>query len=105
FHITPGKEYIVFGLTIGIESDSAGKGLFIDHLSDSPLGYLVSTPACLFEIVDGTASRHWQLRIQKDGAVTRWPPSFYREYYHDDLSSLVPEVVQDFQRVRQLIEA
>jgi hypothetical protein len=105
FQVTVGKEYIVFGLTIGIEPDYAGRGLFIHHLSDSPLGYVVSTPACLFEIVDGTASRYWEVRLHNQGTITLWPSSFYREYYHDDLTSLVPEVIQDFERVRKTIEA
>lgn len=33
------------------------------------------------------------------------PPSFFKDFYYDDLSEGVPEVVADFSRVRALLEA
>jgi hypothetical protein len=105
FGVILGREYIVFALTIVVEPDASGRGLFLDHLTETNYGNLVRTPACLFEIVDGTASRYWEVRVREDGTVTLWPPSFYREYYHDDLSEGLPDVVEDFRRIRALIEA
>jgi hypothetical protein len=103
FHITPGKEYVVFGLTVVIEPGYPGRGLRVEHLTD--YGNLVGTPICLFEILDGTVSQYWQTRVREDGTVTLWPPTFYREFYHDDLSDGEPDVVEDFKRVKELIEA
>jgi hypothetical protein len=74
----------------------------VDIASDS--GYLYPVPLCLFEVIDGRVSQHWQVRQYEDGDLTLWPPSFYREYYHDDLIEGVPEVVDDFRRVRIQIE-
>jgi hypothetical protein len=75
----------------------------VQHISD--YGHLVSAPLCLFEVVDSTASRYWQLRVRDDGTVTLWPASFYREYFHDDLSEGVLEVSQEFAQARKLIES
>jgi len=103
FHVTIGREYIVFALTFLAEPDFAGRGLFVDIVTD--FGHLVGVPLCLFSIIEGSASRYWEIREGKAGQITMWPQSFYREYYHDDLSEGVPEIVQDFNRVRALIEA
>ncbi len=105
FGVVVGREYIVFGVTVVIEASSAGKGLLFEHLTDTNYGYLVSTPACLFQIVDGTASSHWRIRIEDDGAVRLWPEVFYKEYFHDRLSDGDPEAVEDFRRIRERIEA
>jgi hypothetical protein len=103
FHVTVGKEYIVFGLTVALEPDYGGLGLSMEILSDYE--NLVDYPACLFEIVEGTVSRHWELRVGAHGVITLWPPSFYKDYYHDRLSEGMPEFTEDFVRVRAMIEA
>jgi hypothetical protein len=97
FHIILGKEYIVFGIRI------LGGAPWVDIVTDS--GYLYPVPLCLFEITDGRVSQYWELHFYEDGDLTLWPPSFYKEYYHDDLIEGVYEVVEDFDRVRTLIEA
>lgn len=53
FHITVGKEYIVFGLTVVFDANRVGRGIHLEHLTD--YGHLVNTPGCLFQVVDGTA--------------------------------------------------
>ena len=88
FSLFIGKEYIVFGLSI---LDGA---TWVQILSD--FGYLYSVPLCLFEITDGRVSRYWQARSYENGTLKLWPPSFYQDYYHDDLIEGVPEVVEDF---------
>ena len=46
----------------------------------------------------------WELKVDENKNIRLWPPSFYRMYYRDDLSENVPEIVEDFQRVKALIE-
>ncbi len=103
FHVTVGKEYVVLGLGVAVKPHSCGLGPSVEIVTD--YGHLTDNPLCLFQIVDGTASRHWEVRETQAGIITLWPSSFYKEYYHDDLSEGVPEVVEDFKRVRALIEA
>jgi len=97
FHLVLGEEYVVFGLSI------LGGAAWVDLVTDSE--YPVPVPLCLFEITDGRVSQYWEARFYEDGDLTLWPPSFYKEYYHDDLSEGVSEVVEDFKRVRAFIEA
>ncbi len=103
FGVTIGKEYIVLALQFQIRDPGFGTGVAIQFVNDS--GNIGFAPMFLFEIVDGRASNYWEARFWEDGSLTFWPPSFYREYYHDDLSEGVPEVVEDFKRVRALLES
>jgi hypothetical protein len=91
----PGQVYPVYGLYT-----SQGEP-FIDLRSES--GYIVPSPLCLFEVTDGRVHPSWELHNNRDG-ITLWPPSFYREYYLDDLIEGVPEVVEEFRKVRAEIE-
>ena len=102
FHVSAGKEYAVFGLEFAVNAKTRGTGAWIEIISD--YGHLGGAPLCLFEVLDPRVSRFWELREWPDG-ITLWPPSFYRRYYHDDLSENVPEVMQDFRRVRAEIES
>lgn len=97
FGLTIGKEYIVFGLRI---LDGA---VWVELVSDT--GYLYSTPLCLFGIIDGRVSRYWETRVDEDGDVDILPPSFYSKYYYDDLLERVSDVVEDFRKIRSLIES
>lgn len=96
FNIRVGQEYLVFAITF------LGGVPWVDILSQSG-AYVYSVPLCLFEIMDGVVSKYWVARVGQNGDFCLWPPSFYTPYYHDDLTNGVPEVVKDFQRVRQLI--
>lgn len=99
FGVVLGTEYIVFALkTLGGEP-------WVE-ITDSDLdpGYLWGVPLCLFEIVSPRLSVLWEARIAKNGELQLSPPSFGREYYHDDLIEGVEEVVADFRRVRQDLE-
>jgi hypothetical protein len=97
FYLNLGREYVVFGIRIlnGMP--------WVDLVSDT--NYLFPAPLCLFEITDGRVSQYWETRVSKDGNLLIWPRSFYREYYHDDLLEGVQDVVEDFERVRAMIEA
>jgi len=102
FGLELGKEYVVFGMSLfgGMPwVDMASQATFADP------GFLHPAPLCLFEIVDGRVSRYWEARQHGDRDLVLQPRSFYRDYYHDDLSEGVPEVVEDFARMRALMEA
>lgn len=102
FHLTVGKEYLAIGIQFEIGSPKWGTGAWIQLVSD--YGRLSFAPLCLFEITDGRLSQLWVTRLWEDGSVSLWPSSFYREYYHDDLSEAVPEIVDDFKKVMAMIE-
>jgi hypothetical protein len=65
---------------------------------------LVSIPAVLFEVTSGRPSRHWDIRIHPDGAVTLWPQSFYHPHYHNHLSEGVLGASADFGHLLALLE-
>jgi hypothetical protein len=102
FHVTPGKEYVAIGLNFSVESNVHGTGVWVHLVTD--YGNLGWAPLALFEIIDPRVSRYWVAR-RVEGGVTLWPESLHREFYHDDLSEGVAEIVSDFERVRALIEA
>ena len=106
FGIEPGEEYVVLALTVDFGSRHLGLGPWVRIYTRKHVAHIItSAPLCLFEVVDPRPSRYWELRAPEGATVaTLWPPSFYREYYHDDLSEDVPEVVADFERVVKLLE-
>lgn len=97
FEVAIGKEYIVFCLEVL-------DGMAWVHF-DSGSNRLSIAPLCLFEVIDGRVSQYWELRLWKDNNVLLRPPSFYKEFFHDDLAEGVPEIVAEFQKVRTLLEA
>jgi hypothetical protein len=99
FHIEVGKDYVVLGLAFSADSGIPFIALVGKY------GKLSHAPLCLFEVTDARVSSYWEVRVMGNGAIVFWPHSFFREFYHDDLSELVPEVVADFDRVRATMEA
>jgi len=90
FHLDIGSDYLVFGLYIqkngAIVIDCLNK---YRHLRDYPLD--------LFEVVDNRVSKYWEMNISKNGDTTFLPNEYYEnEYFHDDLSEDIPEVVAKF---------
>lgn len=102
FGVQPGTTYTVLGLTFHVRSNLYGTN--VTAAIDDNDGRLVEVPLCLFEVVDDRSSRYWVIRRWEDGTVALWPPSFFSEFYHDDLSEGVPEVVSDYERVKRQIE-
>ena|SRR5215813_6375975 len=102
FHVTVGREYVVLGMEFYVDSSTRGTGVWVAFLCDYE--HLTSAPLCMFTITDPRVSRFWECRDSDSNIIVLWPPSFYREYYHDDLSEDVKEVVEDFRQVRALIE-
>jgi len=103
FHIHGDGTYTVLGLTFHIRSNLYGSGVTVQI--DDDYGRLASVPLCLFEIVDDRMSSHWVARQWADGTVAMWPPSFFIDFYYDDLSEGVDEIVRDHARVKQELEA
>jgi len=102
FGVTVGKKYVVLGVAFHINLPGFGTGVQIQFVNDN--GNIGFAPLFLFEIIDGRPSRHWEARFDEDGSFQLQPSSFYKKYYHDDLSDGVEEVVEDFNRVRGLLE-
>jgi hypothetical protein len=65
---------------------------------------LVSVPLFLFEIVDGRPSRLWEARVDQNGGLTMWPPSFYERAYHDRLSDGKLPETKDFEVIKKRME-
>ena len=95
FWLEIGKEYVVYGLRILQGS------IWVELVSDT--NYLYSVPLCLFEVVDKKVSKYWEIGLRKNN-IYFWPNSFYKEYYHDDLFEGVPEVLENFLRIKSLID-
>ena len=95
--LTADESYLVLGLQYDVGSIIWGTGAWV-QLSVEPDRVLFA-PLYLFELIDSRPSRLWDTRLWEDGSVTLWPPSFYREYYHDDLAAGDPDVVDDFRQV------
>ena len=99
FGITVDKEYIVFGLTFYF--DGWGNGCFVQIITDND--HLIQVPILLFEVVDNRMSSLWEFKLFSSGTIAMWPPSFYAEFYHDDLFEEIPEIVKDFNKVKHKI--
>jgi hypothetical protein len=102
FHLTIGSQYLVFGIQFAIDSELHGTGVWLHLVSDH--GHLSWAPISLFDIVDPRVSKHWRIHVDHYG-VRLWPESFFQAFYHDDLSEDVPNVMEDFKKVRALLES
>jgi hypothetical protein len=99
FGVAAGEKYLVFGLSI-VDGET-----WIDILL-LPSGYLHSVPLILFEILDRRLSKYWVIGFGPKGNLIMRPSSIVDQpYYFDDLSNGVPEVVEDFREVKELLEA
>lgn len=101
FHISLDKEYVVLGISFMLD-DSVGRCSFVEVTND--YGHLSSVPLLLFEIIDPRVSKYWVIRQLGSFTFTLWPNDFYTEYFHDDLSNNVPEIVESFNKIRIKLE-
>jgi len=101
FHITEDKEYLVLGIRFLLDS-SVGQCSMVEIVSD--YGHLSAAPLFLFHVIDSRISKFWNLKVFNEFTITLWPEAFYREYFHDDLSENIEEVVNDFKKVKRLLE-
>jgi hypothetical protein len=101
FHIRLGKEYVVIGLTFAVDSNVHGTGVWVHLVNDD--GVLIWAPLTLFEVTDRRVSKHWVARVFDKG-LNLWPPSLFKDSYHEDLADGVQDVEEDFQRVLASLE-
>jgi len=97
FLVRAGREYLVLGLGVweGVE--------WIEI--ETPTEDIISVPLFLFQIVDGSVSSHWEVRLHEDGAITMWPKLFYENFFRSDLSNDVPAVLERYRILkRQILE-
>lgn len=102
-HATPGRLYTVLALTAYGVPSPVRSGVYLDLVDD--YGRWSENPMFLFELVDNRPSKYWVAKKFPDSTLALWPESFYRECYHDRLTDGEPEYVDDFQRVRTLLES
>lgn len=79
-------------------------GYYAGTMLTIPMRYAVFAPLCLFEIVDDRPSKYWKIHKHSDDEISLWPEEFYQEYFHDDLTDGVPEVVKIYNRVVERLE-
>ncbi len=101
FHLTVGKEYVAIGLDLAVDSNVHGTGVWVHLVSDQ--GNLIWAPLALFEVTDRRVSKYWEARVFDKG-LKLWPPSLFRDSYHEDLADGVAEVEGDFRQVRAKLE-
>lgn len=95
-----GREYLVYGLHLWRSIP------FVYVLTSTEVTiHLTNVPLSLFEVTDERVSRFWKVRHWPDGDVTLWPTSLYQDYYIEDLFDGKEVIVQDFQRLRRVLEA
>ncbi len=94
------REYLVYGMHLWQSIP------FVYVLTSTEVTiHLTNVPLSLFEITDERVSRFWKVRYWPDGDVTLWPSSLYQDFYIEDLVEGKEAVVQDFQRLRRVMEA
>jgi len=101
FHISKDKEYLVLGISF-LFDPSVGRCSMVEIVNE--YGHLSSVPLFLFEIINPSVSKYWKIKIFNEFTIAFWPEPFYREYFHDDLSENIEEVVNDFKKVKHLLE-
>jgi len=102
FHLTLGKEYVVFALEFHRESKTLGTGAWVAILTDFDV--LTTVPLCLFNLTDGQLSRHWRAEVLKDQTVLISPPLLLRDFFYEELAELEGQAVADFNRLRSQME-
>lgn len=103
YDLTKSKEYVVLGLSYFLNSDIYANYPVIEIKNAA--GGMTSAPLFLFKVIDDTPSKYWHIKFNKEeNILCMWPESFYRDFYHDDLSESVPEIKNDFIKVCEVLE-
>jgi hypothetical protein len=102
YQITPGQDYLVFGITFLVDSVVYGNCCLFTILDDADR--CVSIPSALGEVTDGRPSRFWVARTDERQGVALWPEEFYQRYFMDRLSDREADAVMAFLRVKEKIE-
>ncbi|MGP2518211.1 hypothetical protein [Yersinia sp. 2545 StPb PI] len=97
YPFTIGKIYTVLGIHMQI-------GYYAGTMLKIPMRYAVPAPLCLFEVIDARPSIYWKIKKFSDFELALWPDELYQEYFQDDLTDGVPEVVEIYNRVVDKLE-
>jgi hypothetical protein len=97
YSVTLRRKYLVLGLTFVKNTSLVGNEGAVAITDNN--SYVVHAPLAIFDILDNRVSSNWRFGKNQLGDICLWPPSFFRDYYLDDLIEGVPEVVDDFRRV------
>lgn len=92
-----GEIYTVLGVHTQI-------GRYAGTILKIPMRYAVPAPVCLFVIVDERPSLYWRIKQLSQYEISLWPEEFYQEYFQDDLTDGVPEVVEIYKGVVERLE-
>ena len=77
-----GREHLVLGLYIGMNSPKLGTGVWIIYRDAGGNG--VTAPIALYEVIDSTPSRHWVANRIDDSVIALWPREFAVPHFFED---------------------
>lgn len=103
YQISIGKEYTVLGVTFLARSPVYGSMTILMVQDDA--GRCIDVPSPLMEIVDPRPSQYWRARGFDDASFMLWPEEFYEDFFYDNLSEGVPEVVRTYKQVVRRLDA
>jgi len=95
FPVELGSQYVVYGLRLW------GSGAWIDIEND--VGYLVTVPLCLFEVVDGRVPTIWLLHVDDDGDIALLPEAFHEPFFMSDLADGKTEAWRALAQVKHVV--
>jgi hypothetical protein len=101
-NITIDKEYLVIGINIYQGAIIYGTGIYVQILNDDKIW--AQLPIDLFEIRDKKVSKHWEASKTSESEFSICPREFNKEYFYDDLTEMVPEVVKLFRGIYTKLE-
>lgn len=101
FFIRAGQEHTVYGLSWLREPAVAGWAGPVCEITDDH-GNLVSAPIEIFDVIDSHVPDVWRV-VKGDSGVFLWPEVFLKDFFFDDLSEGVPECVEEFRNLQELL--
>lgn len=102
FGVKLGADYLVLGIFIAKGGRPFGSGPWIQFRNvDDQFG---QAPLLMFDVIDHRLSRYWEAHTLPSGVLSFAPPSFNRDHYMEDYYEEVPEIVEDFHRICELLE-
>ena len=101
FHVTPGKEYTVLGITFVRDKKVWGTGVYYEL--DFERRRIIRVPIDCFEVIDHRISLYWVAKEIEDGFFAIWPDLFFKEFFHDDLYESVETAVGEFEQIVNLM--
>lgn len=97
YPLTKGKEYVVLSLSQRSIDLAIGSCSIVDVIDD--YGRLRPVPAYMFEVADPTPSLYWKA-FMEGGYIGFSHPALRTEFFADNLSEGVPDVVQKWEVIK-----